>query len=336
MHVDESLPAATVAQRAVIDHGVSQWGTYCYDGVSYSHDQVMDLCSGLIVLYLYSGPRRDGDFSEACLELGAKAKLIDIELDEPLMDVLDEAIFDTHLSDIKARKYDAALMAMPCSTFSRSRDVCDGGPKPLRGCGEVDIYGLPNLSISDKDKVRTGTILALRGEVVARTCTGMDIPWIAETPEHKVGKPSVLLLPEWSDTLKDVRVDRKTIVQCELGAIAKKATELWGTASLNDLPELCTHASQFWTIPWSGRSYWSAHPWLRGNQLAISSDLWTADSLRTCEPSGPYISRSAAMYPRKMNRELAFRLLMAAGLKRAKVKEAAKMVRVSKWSNSSC
>ena len=40
------------------------------------------------------------------------------------------------------------------------------------------------------------------------------------------------------------------------------------------------------------------------------------------------------MYPRKMNRELAFRLLMAAGLKRAKVKDAAKMVRVGKWSNS--
>ena len=126
-----------VVPRAVIDHGVSQWGTYFYDGVSYSHDQVMDLCAGLVVLYLFSGPRRDGDFSEACLELGAKAKLIDIELNEPLMDVLDEAIFDTHLSHIKARKYDAALMAMPCSTFSRSRDVCDGGPKPLRGCGDL-------------------------------------------------------------------------------------------------------------------------------------------------------------------------------------------------------
>ena len=116
-----------------------------------------------------------------------QGEAVDIELvDEPLMDVLDEAIFDSHIADVKARKYDAALMALPCSTFARSRGVCDGGPKPLRGCGASDIYGLSDLSFPDKDKVRTGTILALRGEALARTCTGMDIPWIAETPEHNL------------------------------------------------------------------------------------------------------------------------------------------------------
>ena len=146
----QDLTVEPLPLRAIIDHGVSQWGTYTYGNISYSHDQVMDLCSGLRVLYLFSGPRRPGDFSESCLELGAKAKLVDIELiDEPLMDVLDEAIFDSYMAEVAARKYDAVLMAMPCSTFTRARDVCDGGPKPLRGCGASDIYGLPNLSIND-------------------------------------------------------------------------------------------------------------------------------------------------------------------------------------------
>ena len=69
---------------------------FWHNGTSYTFDQVKQMCSKMSVLYLYSGPRRPGDFSSACNTFGAEASLVDTELDEPLMDLLDEAIFSLY------------------------------------------------------------------------------------------------------------------------------------------------------------------------------------------------------------------------------------------------
>ena len=140
---------------------------YWHDGTSYTVDEIKKMCSGMSVLYLYSGPRRPGDFSSACESFEAEASLVDTELDEPLMDLLDEAIFSIYMKAIANKKYQAVMMSMPCSSFSSSRSLDDGGPRPLRGISPTDIYGLPDLSISDTETVRAGTILALRGAAAA-------------------------------------------------------------------------------------------------------------------------------------------------------------------------
>ena len=308
--------------------------TFVFKNVTYSFAEVLELCKGLKVLYLFSGPRRPDDFGVACCALGAMAKMVDVELDAHLMDLLDEAIFDTYTADLGDLKYDAALMSMPCATFSSGRASDDGGPIPLRGASAQDIYGLPGLSLRDKEATRIGTILALRGATVAKLCCERGLPWIGETPEMKEGQPSVLRLPEWQAILVATDVRRKTIVQCELGSVARKATELWGTVSLEGLPTSCSHPSKSWTVPWSGQSYWSPHPWLRGTQLAIPSEEWDAEMLRPRMPWGNYVTKVAAMYSGLMNRELAFRLLMAAGLRRAAFRSSRILVRTGYWSNA--
>ena len=108
---------------------------------------------------------------------------MDTELDEPSMDLLDESTFEEYTGAMQSKKFHASVSAMPCSSFSAGRNFYDGGPQPLRGYGPVDIYGLPGLTLHDKETVRIGSLLALRGSTMAKICNTLGVPWVAETPE---------------------------------------------------------------------------------------------------------------------------------------------------------
>ena len=321
---------ASVEDSASLPDGPLFW----HNGASYELNQVRKLCKGMSVLYLYSGPRRPGDFASACDKFGAEASLVDTELDEPLMDLLDEAIFDIYMKAIANKKYQAVMMSMPCSSFSSSRSFDDGGPRPLRGISPTDIYGLPDLTLADKETVRAGTILALRGAAMARLCVEIGVPWLAETPIAKEGQPSILLLPEWIAVNSLDGVRSTNIVQCGFGAPYRKGTTLWGTVGMDGLPTECNHEYSMWKVPWSGQAYWSPHAWLRGTQSAIPACDWNPTMLRPQPPCGPYVSRAAAMYPEAMNLDLAGRLLLAAGIKQQATLVDSHFVRAGAWSNS--
>ena len=211
---------------------------------------------------------------------------MDLELHDPNMDLLDEGVFETYIRSLQSRKFDASLMSMPSSSFSPGPGELSSGCYPLRGIGDNDIYGLPGLSLEQKEIARVGTILALRGASVAELCLKLGLPWICFTPMLKEGHPSVLLLPEWKAIIAKETVKMVNIVQGELGLPTQKGTAIWGTASLHDLPEVCDH-------PY--------HP---------------------------------SMFPPAMNRELAFRLLMTAGLKGASRTCTSQLVRSGYWANS--
>ena len=266
---------------------------FSYRGCDYQWTQVLSRCTGLKVLYLFSGPSRPGDFSEACRHLGASATLVDVVHHHDHMDLLDEATFDHWVKRLNNREFQAVLMAMPCNTFTTLRTLDDNGPGQLRGISGKDIYGLPDLRPEDKEKVRCGTLLALRGSVIARVCDKLKIPWLAETPKHIDGKPSLILLPEWASIYNAEDIDKSTVYQCGLGAKWQKASELWGRCSLQGLPTSCTHNSQSWTVPWSGFSYNSPHPRLRGTQAAIPSVEWRPSMRRKSMPWGNYISNAS-------------------------------------------
>ena len=178
---------------------------------------------------------------------------MDVELDDPNMDLLDEAVADMYIAEVRSKKFDAALMSMPCSTFSSGR-TDDGGPPPLRGTSPREIYGLPGLSLKDKEKVRIGTILALRGAALAKECIVQGVPWLAETPKFREGSPSLLRLPEWMDICGRQDVNKKCISQCMLDAPTMKPTEIWGTTYIDDLPSECLHPNRSWCVPWFGET----------------------------------------------------------------------------------
>ena len=76
-------------------------------------------------------------------------------------------------------------MAPPCETFSPARLRLPGetyGPCALRGHKKPELYGLPDLSIEDKETCRKGTLLAVRPAAVAGEFSILQLPWILENP----------------------------------------------------------------------------------------------------------------------------------------------------------
>ena len=311
--------------------------SFTYLSVTYTIAQIRKLCEGIHILYLYSGPPREDSIEACCIEMSARCTNIDVEID-PAMDVLDQGYWDSVLADADKGKYDGHIMSPSCSTFSTARDSDFGDPSkplPLRGEFAPGIYGLDHVKHNPQllEKVKIGTCLALRGAELAEVASKHNQPWIAETPAVKEGKPSVTKLPQWITIRDREDTTRLEIVQCELGAPTKKATELWGTASLQGMPTACSHDKRWWTTPWNGMYNFAAHPQLRGKQWQIQSELWEVDMLRYYEPNGPYISQSSANYPILMNVELAMRIVLQAGLNRCSRTQAYSMVVTGRWSN---
>ena len=273
---------------------------------------------GLRFLLLFSGPAsRKDSLANGLRELGAEVDEFDILNDEINQDLLSEEVWHPVLKDCIDGRYDGGGLMPPCSTYSAARrnSGAERGPSRLRGPVGRDRYGLPHLSPADKEKVRIGTLLALRAaeaaEALHRCRGGRGSPWFFETPLPREGVASVFGLDETLklDDLPSVRNNK--LCQCMLGARTTKETAIKANFEL-DTPETCEHAARSWKVPWSGEEYLSPHPRLRGTQWALPAELWTEDMLRTSQPSGHYITRDAAAYPSAMNRFLAWRLVRAA------------------------
>lgn len=188
--------------------------------------------TGIRILYLCSGPsgRKDGFDTHAEAE-GAIADMIDVENSED-HDITQDSNFDRIMAAITAGSYDALLIAAPCSTFTPARDVASGepgGPRPLRGPAPPEIYGHSDLSPADKEKVRIGTLIAVRCARAAHAMHAMGLPWTWETPDPRPGKPSVFVLPEVQALDKLHGVSTISFPQCEFGARAMKMTALKGS-----------------------------------------------------------------------------------------------------------
>ena len=110
----------------------------------------------------------------------------------------------------------------------------------------------------EKDRVRVGTLLALRAAEVGKlflelpSRPGKVWPWAIETPARQPKVPSVFKLPEVSylTSLDDVEIVQR--VQCYHGAPSPKPIKLLGTMRLTNLPEKCKHPFCHWSVPWSG------------------------------------------------------------------------------------
>lgn len=121
--------------------------------------------------------------------------------------------------------------------------------------------------------------------------------------------------------------------ECIFGAPTSKPTSLKLRGDLRAL----------WKVLWSGESYSSPQPRLRGTQWAIPYEQWSPDVKRRSEPYGDFITRGAAAYPRGLNEFLAMELIRAANVARAKVhrqhvtedhaKDAAAYIRTGRFGN---
>lgn len=112
-------------------------------------------------------------------------------------------------------------------------------------------------------------------------------------------------LDEFAELLSCEDVKIYTIAQCQYGAQAEKLTDLMSNRDLSSLEKSCDHPMRWWRIPWNGKWIHARHPPLKGRQLAIPAEQWSATMLRDREPEGPFVTRAFAAYPGELNEALA-------------------------------
>ena len=267
---------------------------------------------GLKLLSIFGGPVRPGDSIEAFAEkLGAKVVVYDLERG-PKHDLADSAIWDEITAAIEAQEYDGGSSASPCCTLSASRRY-DGGPRPLRGEFAPQIYGFRDLTPAEKEDVKLGTLLALRGEELCRRFDDQGKPYWSETPGMRDGHPSVFKLPEYLDLRKREGVEVDRILQCNYCARTAKPTDiLHKGVRLSKAGLTCNHEKIWWRMPWGGAWHFGAHPLHTGTQWMVPATDFTESMLQWTAPRGEYISRQAAAYPGPLIEELAYRWVEAA------------------------
>lgn len=255
------------------------------------------------VLYLYSGPSRNEDgFGTYCLKNSLKCDYVDKEYNDA-HDVLDQHTWETVFARVPS--YDAYLLSPPCSTFTAARNDHDGGPRSLRTSHGPERYGRYDATPQEKQRVREGTLLAMRARDTAKEAQKQKKPWILEQPHWRDGATSMFTLDEFIELMDNEDVHIYTLAQCRYGAQVEKLTDLLSNADLSSLELTCNHPVRWWRIPWSGEWIHARHPPLKGKQLAIPSEEWSTSMLRDREPEGPFVTRAFAAYPAELNKALA-------------------------------
>ena len=159
------------------------------------------------------------------------------------------------------------------------------------------------------------------------------LPWLLEQPLRKEGKPHAFNL-KWILPLHDHEaVSDEDIAQCNAGAATTKPTSLRATFKTGIDPD-CKHPCKWWTIPWSGHSYFSPHE-------AIWSTMANTLQRMACQHETmvralwPIHSDSAAAYPGLTNKIIALRLIFQAKDVMLGIAERDNraMVESGKWSN---
>ena len=95
------------------------------------------------------------------------------------------------------------------------------------------------------------------------------------------------------------------LISADLDARSKRRPTSWATLrkrrwSLSGMSAFMTRYGGWFP----GTSY-SAHPPLKGKQLAVPAEEWTEAMMRDRGPEGDYLTRSTAAYPAPLNRQLA-------------------------------
>lgn len=276
---------------------------------------------GKRILHLFSGPsnRVDG-FANAVRALGGQCVEYDL-VNGAEQDLANDHIWQGIMSDIKNGVYDALLAGPPCNTFTNARRWDDAGPKPLRGPSGDERYGYSFLGPSDKEKVKLGTLLAVRTTEASTEFHEQRKPFIVEQPRWKQDGTSVSMynLDEFQQLLELVGVECIELDQCEFGAPTTKPTTL--IAYLINPPMLqssCNHSKQLWIKPSTGEKVWSPHPPLQGKEWYIQGAQWNRSMLLTPQQirekfkNMPYLTSAAQAYPADLNNKLAHALISAA------------------------
>ena len=290
----------------------------------------------LNLFYGFSGPtERQGSFADWAILVGAHLGYCVVTCMADIVNgvnLADSLIWDQHLAQLgPGGTYDGSLYSPPCGTFSRARKEGDGGPPPLRGTHGPELLGLDNLDPKDKEKVRTGTLLAVRTAEGIKAQGAARRPWVFENPPERGDAPSIYRVPQVLEQMEEQKAHSKIVAQCNLTADAVKRTEFRSDFEIcQDVPDRCNHQRVWWRLPPHGRWLRAAHPPLVGKHRAVRPEVWEQMTpLERSRSEGEFLTRNAAHYPSMVNCYLACLLVPQA----IAAKAANSLYRTGDWMN---
>jgi hypothetical protein len=277
------------------------------------------LAVGMNFFHLFSGPsgRPDG-FSAYVRQLGGQCADFD-RCNGSEQDVVDDQQWSEYISDLQTKtqagKNQGLLSGAPCDTFTGARQSRPGelpGPRPLRGPNGRDLYGLPGLTPAEQERVRFGTVCAVRGAQACAVCVDADVDILTENPLFMEGGTSIFKLDEYAILETKLGIHRADFVQCEFGARTSKPSTAQTSLNFDKAPTTCGHAPRWWRLPSTGQWHRGPHPPLRGREWCADAEDWRVRMKRRLPPHGPYITSEAAAYPPLFNRWLVLQFVIAA------------------------
>ena len=320
----------------VPDESTEEWNG-CANATGVQLDEANE---GKCVLHLFSGPenRVDG-FAAYVRAKGWTCDEYDI-VNGPHQDLTSDHVWQEVMQNIHKGKYQSILILAgpPCNTFSNARKAGEAGPQPLRGACVPERYGLKDLRMEDKEKVKTGTLLACRAAEAATAMSQQKKPSVLEQPKWTDDGVHVSMynLDEFEPMKSNPDFEFRDLVQCEYGAPTMKPTTLMlGCLDQADLHERCTHDKRWWKRPTTGECHYGAHPPLKGKEWYIKEEDWKPSMKKTWweiaehERKLPYLTSAAQAYPAELNRKLADMLTSCSSRK----PEAKPLERAGRWGN---
>lgn len=163
------------------------------------------------------------------MDHGGSAVVIDLS-DSPQNDLGRHAVWNE--ADILTDDADVAGIDLPCNTWSRARRAPPWSrmPKPLRKEG-MRIYGLPELSFPDQERVNKANVMLIRAVKTIRRSLKRGGKGYLENPLLSL----IWTTPEIQRLLKDPRVHFIKLDMCQYNCAWKKPrwlTGLWSFAKM--------------------------------------------------------------------------------------------------------
>ena len=116
-----------------------------FNGARYTRHKIQKMGDGLRLLDLSSGPEREMDAVILAKVNNVQLDAVDI-LRHNTPDLADDYVWSDLMTSASSGFYSGYLMSPTCGTFSMARSG-RGGPTPLRGENEPEIFGLANFCL---------------------------------------------------------------------------------------------------------------------------------------------------------------------------------------------